>query len=155
MLDTLRSAGSNLSYKQLHDRVLAKVHSQFAAQTPMLQGEGDVRVFGVERIPAQYAVPVLQINASGDVVQINAGEVQGIKPGARFAIFPLGSADLSDLTASIAQVEVTDVGDVDCFAKVVKATSTAGLGRRRAGGVAGGHGHRLQAACWWTSPTQR
>ena len=56
MLDTLRTAGSNLSYAQLHDRIVAKVHSQFAAQTPMLQGEGDVRVFGVERIPAQYAV---------------------------------------------------------------------------------------------------
>lgn len=127
MLDTLRSAGRDLSYKQLHDRVLAKVHSQFALQTPMLQGEGDVRVFGVERISAQYAVPVLQVNATGDVVQINAGEVQGVKPGARFAIYPLGSADLSDPAASIAEVEVTDVGDVDCFAKVVKATSTAGL----------------------------
>lgn len=127
MLDTLRSAGPNLSYKQLHDRVLAKVHSQFALQTPMLQGEGDVRVFGVERIPAQYAVPVLQVNAARDVVQLNAGEVQGIKAGARFAIYPLGSADLSDPAASIAEVEVTDVGDVDCFAKVVKATRTAGL----------------------------
>jgi hypothetical protein len=127
MLDTLRSAGPNLSYKQLHDRVLAKVHSQFAAQTPMLQGEGDVRVFGVERIPAQYAAPVLQVNAAGDVVQLNAGEVQGIKIGSRFAIYPLGSADLSDPAASIAEVEVTDVDEVDCFARVVKAPNSAGL----------------------------
>jgi hypothetical protein len=127
MLDTLRSAGPDLSYKQLHDRVLAKVHSQFALQTPMLQGEGDVRVFGVERISAQYAVPVLQVNAAGDVVQLNAGEVQGIKVGSRFAIYPLGSADLSDPAASIAEVEVTDVGDVECFAQVVKAANSAGL----------------------------
>ena len=127
MLDTLRSAGPNLTYKQLHDRVLAKVHSQFALQTPMLQGEGNLRVFGAERIPAQYAVPVLQVNATGDVVQLNAGEVQGVKAGSQFAIYPVGSADLTDPAASIAQVEVTDVSEVDCFAKVTEVKSASGL----------------------------
>ncbi len=127
MLDTLRGAGPNLSYKQLHDRVLAKVHSQFALQTPMLQGEGDRRVFGLERVRSQYAVPVLQVNAARDSVQLNAGAVQGVRPGARFAIYPLGSADLSDPAASIAEAEVTEVGEVDCFARVVRVQSTVGL----------------------------
>ena len=39
----------------------------------------------------------------------------------------MGSADLADPDASIAQVEVTDVSDVDCFARVVEAAPAAGL----------------------------
>mgnify|MGYP001547264349 FL=1 len=40
LLDTLRQAGPNTSYKMVHDRILAKVHGQFEQQTPMLQGAG-------------------------------------------------------------------------------------------------------------------
>lgn len=46
MLDTLRRTGPTITYKTLHDRVLAKVHGQFEQQTPMLQGEANRRVFG-------------------------------------------------------------------------------------------------------------
>jgi hypothetical protein len=48
MIDTLRTVQSDqqFTYKMLHERVLAKVRSQFEAQTPQLQGAGDRIVFG-------------------------------------------------------------------------------------------------------------
>lgn len=46
LLDSLQDIGPGLSYKVLHDRIVAKVHSQFENQTPQLQGEGDRAVFG-------------------------------------------------------------------------------------------------------------
>jgi hypothetical protein len=60
LLDTLREAGPLFTYKMLSDRIMAKVHGQFAQQTPMLQGEGDVVVFGADRIQPFYAIPVLK-----------------------------------------------------------------------------------------------
>ena len=119
LLDALRQASPNYTYKMLHDRILAKVHSQFEMQTPMLQGEADVRVFGSDRIPPVYAVPVMQVDVAGHRVQVNAGEVHGIQPGAQFAIFALGSSDLSRTDQRVALAEATEVAAVDTWAKIV------------------------------------
>jgi hypothetical protein len=45
LVDSFKQMGPGFTYKMLHDRILAKVHSQFAEQTPQLQGEGDRVVF--------------------------------------------------------------------------------------------------------------
>ena len=118
LLDTLRQAGPQFTYKMLHDRVLAKVHGQFDKQTPMLQGEGDVVVFGAERIRSVYAVPVLAVEASGRV-QLNAGEAHGLARGAQLALYP-HTADIGNLARRIAQVEVTDLEAVHTWAQPVE-----------------------------------
>lgn len=144
MLDTLRQAGPNFTYKMLHDRILAKVHGQFEQQTPLLQGAdlpgssgdnglrsfgdaGDLRVFGSERIQPFYAVPVLQIDAPGKRVRLNAGEVHGITLGTQFAIYPLGTTDFGATTNRLAQVEVSHVNEVDCWANIVAQSGQGAL----------------------------
>ena len=136
LLDTLRQAGPNFTYKMLHDRILAKVHGQFEQQTPLLQGadlpgvgnedgnrsfgsEGDLRVFGSERSQPFYAVPLLQIDTPGKRVRLNAGEVHGVTIGTQFAIYPLGTTDFGATANRLAQVEVSRVNEVDCWANIL------------------------------------
>ena len=73
LLNSLKDIGSDLTYKQLHDRIVAKVHSQFEQQTPQLQGEGDRVVFGSDRIDAQYAVNVMKVDQTSNRIECRAG----------------------------------------------------------------------------------
>lgn len=123
MIDTLRQAGPNFTYKMLYDRVLAKVHGQFEQQTPMLQGEGDVAVFGSERIPPIYAVAVLQLDSAGNRVRLNAGDVHGVAVGTQFAVYPLGTVAFTTTANRIALLEVTHVNEADSWAKIVTQSS--------------------------------
>ncbi|MCC6457497.1 MAG: caspase family protein [Caldilineaceae bacterium] len=127
MLDTLRQAGPNFTYKMVHDRILAKVHGQFEQQTPLLQGEGDLRVFGSERIPPHYAVPLLQVDSAGNRVRLNAGEAHGIDAGVQFAIFAHGTVDFSRDAERIALVEVTQVNATDAWAKILERNDQVAL----------------------------
>lgn len=120
LLDTLRQAGPNFTYKMLHDRILARVHGQFAQQTPMLQGEGDLVVFGAERIQPHFAISVLKVEDGGARVQLNAGEAHGLAIGARLAIYPAFNADLTNEAARLALVEVTGVDAVESWAHVIE-----------------------------------
>jgi hypothetical protein len=125
LLDTLRLAGSGVSYKMLHDRILAKVHGVFEQQTPQLQGEGNRTVFGSDQMTPAFAVPVMQINLSRDQVRLGAGEAQGIQLGAKFAIYPSAAAAAQAAPGPggrpappVAVVEVTRLADVDAWAAV-------------------------------------
>lgn len=117
LLDTLRESGPSFTYKMLSDRIVAKVHGQFAQQTPMLQGEGDVVVFGADRIQPFYAIPVLK--TSGDRVRLNAGEAQGLSKGAQLSVYPPFTTDFGDISNRIAQVEVTSVEAAEAWADVI------------------------------------
>jgi hypothetical protein len=118
LLDALRQAVPNTSYKMVHDRILSKVHGQFEEQTPLLQGEGDLRVFGSDRITPFYTVPLLEIDRAGNRVRLNAGEVHGIALGSQFALYPSDATDFSSTATRIALVEVSEVNEVDCWAKI-------------------------------------
>lgn len=118
MLDTLRQAGPEFTYKMLHDRIVAKVHGQFEQQTPLLQGEGDIRVFGSDRIPPVYAVALLEVDSGGTRVRLNAGEVHGVTLATQFAIYPNGTTDFSAVDKRLAVVEVDQVDEVESWAKV-------------------------------------
>jgi hypothetical protein len=124
LLDTLRTAGGTLTYKMLHDRILAKVHSRFAEQTPVLQGEGDIAVFGSERIKPRYAVPVLNVELASRRVQINAGEVHGISVGTQFGIYRDANSNFDQPSERIAIVEAQTVGAVDAWTTIIEPQAT-------------------------------
>ena len=62
MIDTLRSLGTNISYQTLHNRVSAKIQSQYSTQLPMLIGDGSKTVLSGDRQQTQPAATVLEIN---------------------------------------------------------------------------------------------
>jgi hypothetical protein len=95
------------------------VHGQFEEQTPLLQGEGDLRLFGSDRIQPFYAVAVLEVDNAGNRVRLNAGEVHGIGVGTQFALYPNGTTDFTSTGDRIGLVEVSKVNEVDSWAQIV------------------------------------
>jgi hypothetical protein len=131
MIDTLTSSPSGLTYKTLHDRVSAKIQSKFP-QMPMLVGESDRFVFGVERGSLQYAVNVLEVieeevtEADSEPkkvvkqVRLEGGMANGLGPGARFAIYAFGTTDFTQKNKQLAIVEIAKVGASDAWADVIE-----------------------------------
>jgi hypothetical protein len=118
LLDSLRQLGPGLTYKQLHDRILAKVHGQFERQTPQLQGEGDRVVFGSDRVQPQYAVNVMRVEPRKQQVLLGAGQAHGLRKRAQFVIYPPGTIDISQVDQRLALVEIVDLGAVDSWARI-------------------------------------
>lgn len=123
LLDSLKEIGSGLTYKQVHDRILAKIHSQFELQTPQLQGEGDRLVFGSEKVTPQYAVNVLQVDEINKRILLNTGQSQGIRKGAQFVIYP-PDTDFNELNKRLALLEISTLGATESWGKIISQFST-------------------------------
>jgi hypothetical protein len=120
LLDTLSNAGPDFTWKMAADRVTAKVHGQFAAQMPMLQGEIDYKVFGNDRLSNQFAVAVLEVNKHRDTVRLAAGEAHGLSAGTEFIVYPVGTTAFDDPSKALATLELTDVLEVEAWARLIK-----------------------------------
>jgi hypothetical protein len=127
LLHALQEMGPHVSWKQVHDRILAKINSQFVQQTPQLEGEVGRRVFGLEQIPPAYAVNVLQYDATLRRVQLNTGQALGTARGAGFAIFPTGTTDFTKVNTRLAVAEVTELGGSKSWAKITDAAGGLNL----------------------------
>jgi len=118
LLDSLRQAGPGFSYKMIHDRILAKVHGLFDQQTPQLQGEGNLAIFGSDLIEPYYAVGVIKVQ--NGQVQLDAGVAHGLAVGAQFAVYAFGATDLSTEAGRVAIVTLDRVDDLSSWAKVTE-----------------------------------
>ncbi len=118
LLDSLRQAGPGFSYKMIHERILAKVHSLFDQQTPQLQGEGNLAIFGSELIEPYYAVNVIKVQ--NGQLQLDAGAAHGLAVGAQFAVYAYGATDLSAQAGRVAIVTLDRVDDLSSWAKVTE-----------------------------------
>lgn len=121
LMDVFKQLGPHLTWKLVHDRVLAKVHSQFPSQTPQLQGDISRVVFGVENIPPQYAVNVLKVEDKS--LKLNTGQAFGIATGAEFAIYPAGTFDFAQTEKRLAMAKVDKLGATESWAKVTEVLS--------------------------------
>jgi hypothetical protein len=119
-LDSLRVMGLAITYKQLYDRIVAKVHNQFPQQTPQLYGEGDRIVFGSDRISIQDTVTVMKVDEKQKQVTLNAGRAQGLSRGTRFAIYPLNTTNFSNKQLRLAIIEVTGFESSSAVARVLE-----------------------------------
>ena len=115
-LNSLGELGLSLTYRQLHNRVMAKVHSQFASQTPHLEGDGDRVVFGLDRIPASYAAVVTSVDDDSGQVLLSVGQAQGVRRGSEFAIQSLTKRDLDDEQGRLGVATVERLGATDSWA---------------------------------------
>jgi hypothetical protein len=122
LLDTLNQHTPGLTYKSLHERINAKVHSQFAMQTPMLLGKGDRLVFGSHSVSTEYAVTVMQVEVGEDNqpkrVKLDAGQAQGLRKGAEFVIYPLGITNFKQVEQRLAVSEITERGAAQSWAEI-------------------------------------
>lgn len=123
LLDSMRQIRPGSTYRDLHNRILAKVHSQFYDQTPMLEGEGDWLVFGSDRTEPSYAVNVTDVKPESKTVQLNTGQALGTSIGDKFAVFPVGTKDFTKQQDRIAIVKVSELGSTDSWAEIVEPLS--------------------------------
>jgi hypothetical protein len=120
LLDALQQLGPELTYRMVYDRVLARIHSRFELQTPLLQGEADRVVFGTCALRPEFAAPVMSVAADGKSLTLLAGQANLVRPGAQFAIYPNGTLDLTQTEKRTALVRVRQVGATDATAEVVQ-----------------------------------
>jgi len=121
-LNSLGELGLNLTYKQLHDRVVAKVHNHFANQTPHLEGDGNRIVFGMNRIPASYTAVVMAVDPGKSRVLLNAGQAQGVRSGSEFAIHALTKSD-----SALGVARIDSLGATDSWAKFTSSTASVNM----------------------------
>ncbi|HTL89895.1 MAG TPA: caspase family protein [Leptolyngbya sp.] len=118
MIDTLNNTPTGLTYRSLYNRINAKIQSQFLQrQIPMLMGDSNRQVFGLDQLPGRYAVTVLDVDANNQV-RLSAGLAQGLSRGTQFAVYELGTTEFSNQN-QIALVEVSLVRSSDAFAQLV------------------------------------
>jgi hypothetical protein len=125
LLDSLQELSPSLSYKVVHDRLIAKVHSQFERQTPLLQGDGERAVFGSSRVEPYYAITVMQIDPNGGRVLLQAGQATLLRKGAQFAIYPRGTTQFDDTSKRQAIVEVAELGATTSWANILSTSGDA------------------------------
>ena len=116
LLDSLETLGLNVTYKQVHDRIVAKVHGQFERQTPQLQGEGDRVLFGRGRVRPEYAVTVMKVEGEKGRLLLATGQAQGMRKGAQFAVYALGASDFTRLDQRVALAAITELGATESWA---------------------------------------
>jgi hypothetical protein len=124
LLASIGKLGPGLSAKTLHERILAKVHSQFEQQTPQLQGEGQNSLFGVDIAAASPTATVLEVDNTNRRVRLtSAGQAFGNRKGAQFAIYPYGITKFADPSRRQAIASITEVGATDSWAAITNVLS--------------------------------
>lgn len=122
LLDTLNQGIPELTYKSLHDRIYAKVRSQFFRQTPMLLGEGNRLVFGNQNISIPYTVTVLEVELNKDNqphrIKLDAGQAQGVNLGATLVIYPLGTRDFTQVEQRLAIAKIDQGKATESWAEI-------------------------------------
>jgi len=110
LLEGLRNLRPDSTYQQLHNTIVARVHTRFSQQTPMLLGDANRVVLGSDILGLQPAVNVESVDLATSTLVLNTGDAQGVKTGARFAVFPGGTIDFSDDTVRLGDAEVIVLG---------------------------------------------
>jgi hypothetical protein len=119
LLNSMEEMGLGLTYNQLNDRIVAKVHSQFETQTPQLEGDGTRVVFGSEHLQPTYTAMVMQVDEPNHRVVLNAGQAHGIRKGAEFAIYSQLEADVTKVNSRLGIARVEQLGATDSWSSVM------------------------------------
>ncbi|GAB1539325.1 hypothetical protein NUACC21_19910 [Scytonema sp. NUACC21] len=118
LLDSLQKLGNNVTYRTLHSRIQAKVNTQFPRQTPMLQGESDRTIFSDRSMLSQPAVVVKKVDLEKKRVLLQAGQAQGLRKGAEFAIYQLGTTNFTDASKRVALAKIVEVLAQESWAEI-------------------------------------
>ena len=128
MLKHLGEEFANLSYRSLVDQIgssilqLGETNAGYRDQTPQLEGNGNMVVFGgglEKQPPALVATPM-----AGGNVQLSSGSSVGLSVGTVVALYPPGAIDLQDPSGQIGVITLSKVA-----ADVRGGTARQGHGR--------------------------
>ncbi|MEH2253150.1 caspase family protein [Nostoc sp.] len=122
LLDTLKQPYPGQTYKDLFERINAKIHSQFSTQTPILLGEGNRKIFGTEFGETVNTVTVMQVDFNAEAKETQAvlavGQANGVSKGAEFAIYPRTTTDFTKKENRIAIARIIQRGSTQSLCKL-------------------------------------
>ena len=127
LLDSLKQIGPGLTFKMLHDRILAKVNTRFKDQTPQLHGDSGRVVFDSKRIAVAPSIRVLEVDLPNNKIKLGAGQIHRVGPQTQFEIFPAEAVDFSDETERIAIATVDRSEATESWATLSGVKNTAAL----------------------------
>jgi hypothetical protein len=117
-LDTLLNSNDSheFTYQTLYNRLISIVDGNFENQTPMIEGDVNRIVFGLNHLNIDFTVIVAGIDQKEDwqknkenskqIITLNAGLSQGITKNAEFVVYELGTNNFKDEQKKIALVRV-------------------------------------------------
>jgi hypothetical protein len=99
LIDELKNAGSETSYRELMENVIRKVEAERPTQTPLIEGDERRSVFG--SLGSSRDAYVAVIAADEKSVRIRAGAIQGVSMGSIVSFFDrsVSKFDVAEKTA--------------------------------------------------------
>jgi len=118
LLEELRKATPETSYRSMMQEVSRKVTAKMPAQNPVIEGDVYRKIFGGRASREDYFIAIKDVK--GKTVTIKAGESLGIKPNAIVAIYDKKQNKLDSTTGRLAKARVMKTG---AFESVVEITT--------------------------------
>jgi hypothetical protein len=123
--DELRRATPGTSYRDVFERVSAKVNAANPAQHPQMEGRADREIFGVTDIEPMRFAPV--VARDGDSVTIGMGAALGMTVGSVLSVYPQGTKRADGLEP-LGTVEITRVHVTTSDARVTSEAVAGAIG---------------------------
>ena len=107
LIDELKNARSDTSYRELMENVSRKVEADRPSQVPLIEGDERRAVFGSLGKSEDAFVPI--ISADSTTIRIRAGAIQGVAPGSIVSIYDraVSKFDSAEKVATGSVISVT------------------------------------------------
>lgn len=115
LIDELKNARNETSYRELMENVIRKVEAERPTQTPLIEGDERRSVFGSLGSSADAYVPI--VAADPNTIRIRAGAIQGVSVGSIVSVFD-PSATKFDSAEKIASGRVVSVTAAEAVVKL-------------------------------------
>lgn len=106
-LAALDRRGASLTYGAATRRIDAEITAHQLAQRPMVIGDADREILGLDHVRSVRAIPVQAVD--GDRITLSAGMATLMRRGMRLAIAPPDAAANAIELAGLPEVEITEV----------------------------------------------
>lgn len=107
-LEAMQAYRPEMTWAEVHDQVLARVHALYPRQSPQLAGPAGRLLFGGELRPVERYLRVVQSDGAHRI-QVDGGAAVGLVPGAVLALYRAGDG-MAARPASLAVVEAVEAG---------------------------------------------
>ncbi|MCG7917253.1 MAG: caspase family protein [Candidatus Thiodiazotropha taylori] len=121
LVDALKSAGVQATYRDVMELTQADVNSRFDDQHPQIEGTGiDTAVFGVDELLPRPYMLVNPVSGGTREAIVGAGEVFGLTVGMELEVYPPGTKIFDESIQRIAKILITKVDDFTAKAAVAQ-----------------------------------
>lgn len=92
----MTSLGSNFSYRQLFSNIAAQMNVISPLQTPTIEGDIDFKLFNGDYVTQTPFFNVKKVTEKSNLIQIDAGKIQGIFENTTVLVMPAGTSNVED-----------------------------------------------------------